>query len=403
MDLKIVNNSAEKAYFIVWGFSDIPPIDDAPWSYLQPDGPTDSKLTALPTPKAKTKDASKSNVDLLTELAPGDTVYFHNVPNIISGNVLISFNTRPQLFNVVPAWDKSGKSTIPEHQGWGVQSPGFTPGTLDANTIFCSSEFTLDQSGVWADTTNVDYFCAPITVTLDGSAGNQTSGKLNPGVNREDVFAAFQGISGDHLSGFNNLIMNDGTQNIRVLAPGHVVPTGIPADYYDKYVRHCLGLYTATNSLQVIFPGSGGAPDRIYSGTANPANHEIKFVDENNASVGSVTIPPGSAQDIFLCDGALSAPNNLIGSITAVICAALNRTVLHQSSRQPLCDKTKFYSTADQNQDWWATNWYSKLLHDKIGKVYGFAFDDVCDNKNYKPLLHDPAPTLSTITLESWT
>ncbi len=401
MDLTITNNTANKAYFIVWGFTNTVSIDDAPWAYLERDGANSSKLTSLPTPSAKKEGASKSNVDLLTELDAGGSVEFKNIPDIISGNILLSFKERPKLFAVVPAWNVPGESTIAEHGGWGVQSPGFTPGNQDANTIFCSSEFTLDSSGVWADTTNVDYFSAPVTVEVTGSSGTQTSGKLNAGVSRADVFNAFTGITGNHLSGFNNLIMKDGSTNVRVLAPGHAIPSALPTTYYDDYVNHCLGLYTTQNSLTV---NVGGVFSGTYLGTANTATNTISFVDQsNNASVGSITIPSGSTESIFLCNGVLSAPNNTIGAITAVVCAALNRTVLHQSGTQPLCTASDFYSTADQSQTWWATNWYSKLLHDKIAKVYGFAFDDVCNDSNYKPLLHDPTPTSVSVSMDKWT
>ena len=408
MDLKITNNSSETAYFIVWGFTDTVVIDDAPWSYLEQDGANSSKLTALPTPPAKVEGAVKSNVDLLTQLDPGGSVEFKNVPHIISGNILISFKERPKLFAVVPAWDddkkKTGntkKTTIPEHGGWGVQSPGFNSGDLDADTIFCSSEFTLDDSGVWADTTNVDYFAAPISVEVNGSAGKQTSGTLNAGVSRDDVFNSFSGITGNHLSGFNNLVMTSASGNVRVLAPGHLIPKALPTDYFDSYVDHCLAMYTASNSLTV---NVGGEFAGTYLGTADTANRKITFVDQsNNAAVGLLNIPKNTAQDIFLCNGALSAPNNTIGAITAVICAALNRTVLHKSATQPYCNHADFYSTTDESQSWWATNWYSKLLHDNIGKVYGFAFDDVCNGSTYKPLLHDPNPTSASISLDSWT
>lgn len=94
---------------------------------------------------------------------------------------------------------------------------------------------------------------------------------------------------------------------------------------------------------------------------------------------------------------------DIIGAIIAVIRAALNRTVLHTSATQPYCTATDFYSTKDEKESWWATNWYSKLLHDKIAKVYGFAFDDVCNDSNYKPLLHDPKPTSTSITMDGWT
>lgn len=400
MNLTITNNTADKAYFIVWGFGNNTSIDNAPWSYLVEDGANASKLAALPTPPSQTKDAVKNNVDLLQELAPGKSMEFKNIPQIISGNILLTFKERPKLFSTVPAWGPDGKTPISEHKGWGVQSPGFNKGDQDANTVFCSSEFTLNDSGVWADTTTVDYFAAPVTVTVNGSAGNQTSGTLNKGVTRDDVFAAFTGIKGDHLAGFNKLRMQNDGKNVRVLAPGHVVPTSIPANYYDKYVKHCMGMYTTKDSLTV---NVGGAFAGTYLGTTNESNNTITFVNKDNkASVGLIKIPPGNAESIFLCNGVLSAPNTLLGAITAVVCAALNRTVLHQNAVQPYCNSADFYNTKDESKDWWATNWYSKLLHDKISKVYGFAFDDVCNNGNYKPLIHDPKPTSVSISLDKW-
>lgn len=401
VNLTITNNTSDNAYYIVWGFTDTLSIDNAPWAYLEKDGSNASKLTPFPTPPKKVQGASKSNVSLITELKSGTSVEFKNIPHIISGNVLLSFKERPELFNVVPAWnDPNNKATISKHGGWGVQSPGFKSGDADANTIFCSSEFTLDNSGVWVDTTNVDYFSAPVTVKVMGSSGTQTSGTLNAGVTRDDVFKAFTGITGEHLSGFNNLIMSNNGHNIRILAPGHAIPSALAANYYDEYVSYCLSLFTASNPLTVKVSGTF---DGTYQGIADPKSNTISFVNsKNNENVGSITIPAGSAQSIFLCDGALSAPNNTIGAITAIICAALNRTVLHKSSMQPYCNSNDFYDPTDESKSWWATNWYSKLLHDKIAKVYGFAFDDVCNDKYYKPLLHEPNPTSVTITLDSW-
>jgi hypothetical protein len=393
VSLTITNNTDQVAYYLVWG-SNGADANSSVWSYLADDG----TLTPFPTPK-KEAGASVDFTQDIPSLAAGATKTFKKIPQIWSGNVFFSFGERPKLFAIVPAWGPGGApsgKTVTAFGGFGVQTPSFMPGAQDENTLFSSSEFTYDDSGISADTTCVDHFTAPITVTLTGNQnGTQSSGELNPGTSRDDVFSLFSGIKDKNLELFSKLIMTNGGSNIRVLAPGHGITANLfPSDYYDAYVQKCWTTYGA-NPLTINIPS--GQYAGTYTGKVSGG--ELKFPADTGADC-TVTTPP--SKDIFLCNGNLLAPNNLEGALRARIGAAFNRTVLHNESTQPYCTSSDFYNTKDDGDSWYATNYYSALLHQAMQKVYGFPFDDVCDNGNTKPLLQDSEPTAVSFELADW-
>lgn len=408
LSLTINNNSGYDAYYLVWGFEPTSDIDNAPWSYLNSAGTLEAFPVPPRPPSQKDPATSKSILDTLQSVANGGSVTLDNIPHIESGSVFFSFKNKPAFFNTVPTWNLDG-TPAKAHGGFGVQSPSFSPGSATANDIFCASEFTYleaaqgQEGGIWADTTNVDYFTAPITIDLDGSSGKQTSGSLNAGVTRDDVFTAFSGIHSDSVvAAFAKLVVTDGAANIRVLAPGHGIESNLfPADYLDAYIQHCWSLYDSSNPMTIEITGSK------YKGTytASASGNTLTFYDSTSSPVGQIALgASGNSLAAFLCNGVFSAPNNLTGALVARVCAGINRTVLHQSAKQPLCNTTDFYSTADQKKSWWASNWYSNLLHENMTKTYGFPFDDVCSNDpQYKPLLYDADPTSVAFQLDSWT
>jgi hypothetical protein len=97
----------------------------------------------------------------------------------------------------------------------------------------------------------------------------------------------------------------------------------------------------------------------------------MNFTDGTGRQVASFQKP--STSDVWGCDGALSAPNDLVvGPIARTLCAAMHRTTLGRLDTQPSGGSADFYQGA-------ITNHYSRLVHENMvdGKAYGFAFDDV--------------------------
>ncbi|KAA9154334.1 glycosyl hydrolase [Amycolatopsis acidicola] len=279
------------------------------------------------------------------------------IPADMSGRVYFSIGDKVK-FKVVT--DGNGNAALQYPAGW-------VPGDPSYHVLHDFVEFTYNSSGMFCNTTMVDMFGIPLAIKLDG-ASSQTTGRLVDG-GRDKIFAAIKGNAD-----FAPLVVDD----LRVIAPGHGIDTGIfPATYFDSSIDQVWQKY-ASETLTVKVD-SGTYTGRVSGGT-------MQF----SGGVASFSKP--TTQNVFYCDGALAAPNDgITGPVAAVLGAGFNRSTLLTQTTQPATDPATFYTGS-------VTNHYSQAMHANTvdGKAYGFPFDDVVSLASY---VQDGAPSSCTVEL----
>lgn len=377
LNVTLTNNSSTDSSDIHWicfGLDGNPGTGDPSWSYVSVDAKT-KKTSLKKFTKGQNCAPLFNTIDSLSAIS--------DLPAMWSGQFIFCFGGLPKVFNIV-----SGT-----RHGIGVQTPPFTPGTADADTIFAVVEFTYTGTSIYCDSTIVDYFCAPISLNVVGDT-TKTNGIMKAKSTRDSIFKAITALG----SPWSDLVMQDANKkNIRVLGPQHAVqanPALLSPNIYDNYINAIWTNYdTATgNTLTVNCPTFG-----TYVGTIE--NKQFVFTQSGQANVTIDKPGPGKAFDIFGCVGTLNAPNNTpLGEIAAIFGAALNRTTLNTngSDTQPNCDVSKFYQIVNG-----VTNEYAKAVHDNYKSgIYAFPFDDVCSTDS--PLINVTNPTQFTIDLSAW-
>lgn len=271
-------------------------------------------------------------------------------------------------------------------EGGLVQPAVQNPDDPNHDKLFNWTEYTLNDDGLWLNSTQVDMFSAPYSVGLTGGDGStQETGELKSG----GYQAVIDGLKA-RGGGWEGLVQSrdDGTP-LRVLAPGHAVGNGsLPADVMDDYINRVWDKYTDETLTVTPFKDQ---PDTVFHGTVN--GDSMDFTDGSGAVVTSFDKP--DSDSVFGCYKKLDAPNDEVrGPISRTLCAGFNRTTLLTNSEQPDADDSDFYQ-----ED--VTNHYARLVHDQMrnGRAYAFAFDDV---GGHESLIHDGAPKDATITLESF-
>lgn len=293
--------------------------------------------------------------DLSIPLAgSGDTTI--TLPRPMSGRVYVSVGTRLP-FRVVT--DGAGRNALQYPAGWVSTDPSY-------GILHDCMEFTLNDAGMFCNTTGVDMFAIPMSIHLVG-AGDHSTGALRPG-GRDAVFAAVAA-----QPGFERLVLPN-----RVIAPGHGLDAGLfDPGYLDGPIASAWQSYTGRD-LTVRW-GADVRTGRVSGDT---------FVFDG----GVAPFRRPTTRDVLFCDGALAAPNDgVTGPVAAVLGAALNRSTLESISDQPATDPGSYYQAA-------VTNHYARILHEQHadGRAYGFAFDDVAEHASY---IQDLAPSRVTLTL----
>ena len=265
-----------------------------------------------------------------------------------------------------------------------VQPAVQNPSDPNVNILFNWTEYTLNDSGLWINSTQVDMFSAPYAVGVQNTSGTvKNTGHLKTG-GYAGFFNALRGQPG----GWANLIQtrSDGTV-LRALAPGHGIESGaLPSTVMDDYVNRVWTKY-ATSTLTVT-PFADQPATKYYG---RVSGNVMNFTNTSGAVVTSFQKP--DADSIFGCYKLLDAPNDLVrGPISRTLCAGYNRSTLLTNSNQPDTSSTGFYQDA-------VTNHYARKIHAQMadGKAYAFAFDDV---GNYESLVNDGDPQTAYITLD---
>ncbi|MEU9081409.1 glycoside hydrolase family 64 protein [Streptomyces sp. NPDC048357] len=263
-----------------------------------------------------------------------------------------------------------------------VQPAVQNPSDPNRNILFNWSEYTLNDAGLWINSTQVDMFSAPYAVGVKAADGAvRTAGRLRPG----GYNAVFDQL---RSAGWGGLIQNrpDGTP-LRALSPGHGIEAGgIPATAMNDYVNRVWNKYGSSTLTVTPFANQ---PDLKYHGRVS--GNVMNLTNASGAVVTSFQKP--DSDSIFGCYKLLDAPNDLVrGPISRTLCAGFNRSTLLTNPSQPDPNGAGFYRDA-------VTNHYSRVIHAQMadGKAYGFAFDDVGAHES---LVHDGNPQEAFMTLD---
>lgn len=265
-----------------------------------------------------------------------------------------------------------------------VQPAVQNPSDPNHDILFNWSEYTLNDAGLWLNSTQVDMFSVPYSVGVrraDGSTVN--TGRLKPGGYRA-VFDALRA----QPDGWGGLIQtrSDGTV-LRALSPGHGMENdALPGSVMDDYVNRVWQKYAGTTLTVTPF---GDQPGTRYYGRVSGG--VMNFTDASGAVVTSFQKP--DADSVFGCHKLLDAPNDAVrGPISRTLCAAFNRSTLLVNPDQPDATAANFYQDS-------VTNHYARIIHDRMAdsKAYAFAFDDV---GNQESLVHDGNPQQAYLTLD---
>ncbi|EWM11453.1 glycoside hydrolase family 64 protein [Kutzneria sp. 744] len=258
-----------------------------------------------------------------------------------------------------------------------VQPAVQNPTDPNRNILFNWSEYTLNDAGIWINSTQVDMFSAPYAV----SVGSKTTGHLKAG----GYNAVLNGLKA--MSGWSGLIQTSGSTVIRALSPGHGVETGaLTENAMADYVNRVWSRYSGSTLTVTPFADQ---PNTKYFGRVS--GNVMNFTNSAGQVVTSFQKPDASS--IFGCFKLLDAPNDLVrGPISRTLCAGYNRGTLLTSANQPDNNAGDFYKDS-------VTNQYAKLIHSQMvdGKAYAFAFDDV---GNFESLVNDGNPASATMTLD---
>jgi hypothetical protein len=265
-----------------------------------------------------------------------------------------------------------------------VQPAVQNPSDPNRNILFNWTEYTLNDSGLWINSTQVDMFSAPYAVGVKAGDGTvKNTGHLKPG-GYHGFFSALRGQPG----GWAKLVQtrSDGTV-LRALAPGHGIEAGaLPANVMDDYINRVWQKYSTSTLTVTPF---GDQPNTKYHGRVS--GNVMNFTNTSGAVVTTFQKP--DADSIFGCYKHLDAPNDLVrGPISRTLCAGFNRSTLLTNPHQPDTSGSGFYKDV-------VTNHYARKIHAQMadGKAYAFAFDDV---GNHESLVHDGNPQQAYITLD---
>ncbi|WP_405543097.1 glycoside hydrolase family 64 protein [Streptomyces phaeochromogenes] len=265
-----------------------------------------------------------------------------------------------------------------------VQPAVQNPSDPNVNILFNWTEYTLNDAGLWINSTQVDMFSAPYAVGVKNTAGaTKNTGHLKPG-GYNGFFNSLRGQPG----GWANLIRtrSDGTV-LRALAPGHGIEAGaLPASVMNDYINRVWTKYASSTLTVTPFANQPGTK---YYGRVS--GNVMNFTNGSGAVVTSFQKP--DSDSIFGCYKLLDAPNDLVrGPISRTLCAGFNRSTLLTNPNQPDTSSAGFYQDT-------VTNHYSRKIHAQMvdGKAYGFAFDDVGAHES---LVNDNNPQTAYITLD---
>ncbi len=295
-------------------------------------------------------------------------------PNLSGGRIYVSMGAKLQFFLTT--------NGLVEPASWVATDPNH-------DILYDWAEFSRVGSAIFINTTTVDMFSVPMSVSVTATNGTTQTQGITAG--RTSVMNAISALGGD----WAKLIYtrpSDGLP-LRALAPIHGLQNGVfSSTYLDAYISAAWSYY-ASHTLTV--DTSLGT----FTGTVSGTN--MTFKDGSGNVIG--TLPRPSTSDVFGCSGATQPagqPNETaILAVGARVCAAIHRATLSTASRvmfdrQPTTDASQFYLQS-------ASDLYSKTIHTfgLNGLAYGFSYDDV---GSFAPVIDQPDPASGALTIGSF-
>ncbi|MFS0704712.1 beta-1,3-glucanase family protein [Cellulomonas sp. 179-A 9B4 NHS] len=267
-----------------------------------------------------------------------------------------------------------------------VQPAPWAGGDPTRDILFDWSELTYNDAGLWLNSSQVDMFAVPHSVSVTGASGQtRTTGRLVAN-GRQQIIDA---LRADPAWARSVVTRADGTV-LRVLAPGKAASAGLMSTtFLDGYIASAWNAYTSRTLTVQPF---GDRPEVRYTGRTSGTT--MRFTDTSGREVAAFQRP--SSSDVWGCDGALHAPNDqVVGPIARTLCAALFRGTLGTSTTEPVLDAAQFYRSTPPNL-------YGRSVHAAMvdGRAYAFAFDDV---GAFESLVHDGDPRSARVDLTSFT
>ncbi|WP_300268706.1 beta-1,3-glucanase family protein [Microbacterium sp.] len=266
-----------------------------------------------------------------------------------------------------------------------VQPAVHTTGDPNRDKLLNWTEYTLNDDGLWINSTQVDFFSAPYQVGIKKQDGSIIStGRLK--ANAYDDF--FNKLAAQ--PGWEGLIQrNSAGEIIRAHSPGHGLSSGmIDSSLIDGYIDQVWNHYRNQDITITPFEHE---PQTQFFGRVS--GDRWVFRDTTGAEVASFAKP--SAGSVYGCAGELFAPNDhVVGPIARTLCSGFIRSTLLATSNLP-ADKSLYYQSGAVNQ-------YAKLVHEAManGRAYAFPFDDVGAHES---LVHDGSPAQAYISLDPFT
>ena len=289
------------------------------------------------------------------------------VPKNFSGRIYFSYGKKID-FRLTPGG-------LVQPAPWSASDPNH-------DTLLDWSELTYNDSGLFLNSSQVDMFAIPHTVSVTGSDGRKRSTGTPRTNGRDNVINGLR-----NQPGWGNTVVSSGSTVLRVLAPNKAAGAGrFSGSYLDGYITSAWDAYRSKTLTVVPF---GDRPTTRFFGRTS--GNDLVFTNTSGAQVASFAKP--STSDVWGCDGALLAPNDTtVGPIARTLCAALVRGTLGTIDTQPSTDASRFYRNS-------APDHYARLIHENMadGKAYAFAFDDV---GTFESLVTDGNPTSAGIVLE---
>ena len=220
-------------------------------------------------------------------------------------------------------------------------------------------EFALDGAGFHGNTTCVDQFGLPVSLTVIERGEPQR--RLGPVGIQEARSAILRAWQAEVPEPFQALAEPGGQ---RILAPSHGPQAGSHAcnHYFDASITRMWEKY-ASEPL-ILSPEEG-----TFSGWVQ-ADGRLLFTRAGDPLRYVIAARPSTAE-VFRCDGVLARGSSLEKVLGAQLAAILNRNV-----EDPLAWKNAagYYRQAPCNG--YARFWHQ---HGLAGKAYGFPYDDVND------------------------
>ncbi len=315
--------------------------------------------------------------------------YLLRLPKTTGGRLYLAINKAPALA-VKEGLDTAGNPvslTIAEPDPFNSNDPSYA-------IIYDKIEYTYNDDGVWIDTTAVDFFCMPLSLTL----GTETVGLTRK--RSEILNTCKQGLTGEWAKCY----LSVGDSVLRVVAPnkafGRATATeNFNTSYLKPYIQAVWEHYQ-TNELVIdcselvgfqypltdIAGGKLTNDNCMFTGSVQSDGQTFRFTNSTNDVINIMPLP--LSNQVFGCDdGPMTAVKNTACSVIVRNLAAAMNVGLMPFSGTVTLNKDYYmqhaanFYTPNPNLPsgigtgpWY--NQYAKLLHSFNEKVYAFAFDD---------------------------